>query len=207
MGLRSGDWLGHSRTLMCFFLSYSFVALAVCFGSLSCWNNHPRPIFIALAGFNAPDGPVHRPFDAAQLFCPLSRKIHPKYNVSTSMFDGGDGVLGVIGSIPPPPNTASWVDAKELDFGLIWPLHFHPVFLWIIGKLDRPVHVLSWTGDLAGVVLGWFHTVLMITETPRGEILHGAPVRGRLTVILCFFHLWIFAPTVINFSPSCLAMV
>ncbi len=30
------------------------------------------------------------------------------------MFDGGDGVLGVIGSIPPPPNTASWVDAKEL---------------------------------------------------------------------------------------------
>ncbi len=30
-----------------------------------------------------------------------------KNNVSTSMFDGGDGVLGVIGSIPPPPNTAS----------------------------------------------------------------------------------------------------
>ncbi len=112
-------------------------------------------------------------------------------------------ILGVIGSIPPPPNTASWVDAKELDFGLIWPLHFHPVFLWIIGKLDRPVHVLSWTGDLAGVVLGWFLTVLMITETPRGEILHGAPVRGRLTVILCFFHLWIITPTVINFSPSC----
>ncbi len=35
------------------------------------------------------------------------------------MFDGGDGVLGVIGSIPPPPNTASWVDPKELDFSLI----------------------------------------------------------------------------------------
>ncbi len=42
--LRSGDWLGHSRTLMCFFLSHSFVALAVCFGSLSCWNTHPQPI-------------------------------------------------------------------------------------------------------------------------------------------------------------------
>ncbi len=39
------------------------------------------------------------------------------------------------------------------------------------------------------VVLGWFLTVLMIIETPRGEILHRAPVRGRLTVILCFFHL------------------
>ncbi len=30
------------------------------------------------------------------------------------------------------------------------------------------------------VVLGWFLTVLMIIETPRGEILHGAPVQGRL---------------------------
>ncbi len=39
------------------------------------------------------------------------------------------------------------------------------------------------------VVLGWFLAVLMITETPRGGILHGAPDRGRLTVILCFFHL------------------
>uniref|UniRef100_A0A8C7U182 Transporter n=1 Tax=Oncorhynchus mykiss TaxID=8022 RepID=A0A8C7U182_ONCMY len=36
-------------TIMCFFLSHSFVALAVCFGSLSCWNTHPRPIFNALA--------------------------------------------------------------------------------------------------------------------------------------------------------------
>ncbi len=53
-------------------------------------------------------------------------------------------------------------------------------------------------------ILGWFLTVLMIIETPRGEILHGAPDRGRLTVILCCFHLWIIAPTVVTFSPSCL---
>ncbi len=44
---------------------------------------------------------------------PLAEKHPPKHNVSTSMFDGGDGVLEVIGSIPPPPpNMASWVDAK-----------------------------------------------------------------------------------------------
>uniref|UniRef100_A0A8C5N124 Sterol regulatory element-binding protein cleavage-activating protein n=1 Tax=Leptobrachium leishanense TaxID=445787 RepID=A0A8C5N124_9ANUR len=36
MGLRSGDWLGHSRTLICFLRSHSFVARAVCLGSLSC---------------------------------------------------------------------------------------------------------------------------------------------------------------------------
>ncbi len=43
------------------------------------------------------------------------------------------------------------------------------------------------------VVLGWFLTVFMIIEIPRGEILHGVPDRGRLTVILCFFHLPIIA--------------
>ena len=48
MGCRSGDRLGHSRTLIYFFLSHSFVALAVCFGSLSCWKTHPRPIFSTL---------------------------------------------------------------------------------------------------------------------------------------------------------------
>ncbi len=71
------------------------------------------------------------------------------------MFDGGDGVLGDIGSIPPPPNTASWVDAKELDFGLIWPQHFHPVLLWIIqmfiGKLQTGLYMCFLEqGDLAG---------------------------------------------------------
>ncbi len=86
-----------------------------------------------------------------QLSCPLSRKTPPKHNVSTSMFDGGDGVLGVIGSIPPPPNTASWVDAKELVFGLIWPQHFHSVLLWIIGKLQTGLYMCFLEqGDLAG---------------------------------------------------------
>ncbi len=46
------------------------------------------------------------------------------------------------------------------------------------------------------VVLGWFLTVFVIIETPRGEILHGAPDRGRLIVVLCFFNLQIIAPTV-----------
>ncbi len=49
MGLRSGDWLGHSRTLKCFLQSPSFVARAVCLESLSCWKTQPRFIFNALA--------------------------------------------------------------------------------------------------------------------------------------------------------------
>ncbi len=112
------------------------------------------PFSIPQAGFNAlaltVHGPVHRPFDAVQLSCPLSRKKHPKYNVSNSTLDGGDGVLRVIGSIP-PPNTTSWVDAKELDFGLIWPQHFHPVLLWNIGKLQTGLYMCFLEqGDLAG---------------------------------------------------------
>ncbi len=137
MGLWSGDWLGHCRTLMCFFLSHSFVALTMCFGSLSCWNTHPRPILDALASFNALALMVYMaPYIVPLMRCscpvPLAKK-HPQSNVSTSMFDG---VLGVIGSIPPPPSTVSWVDAKELDCGPIWPQHLYPVLLWIIGKLQ-----------------------------------------------------------------------
>ncbi len=49
MGLRSGDWLGHSKTLKCFLRSHSFVARAVCLGSLSCWKTQPHFIFNALA--------------------------------------------------------------------------------------------------------------------------------------------------------------
>ncbi len=49
MGLRSGDWLGHSRTLKCFLRSLSFVAQVVCLGSLSYWKTQPRFIFNALA--------------------------------------------------------------------------------------------------------------------------------------------------------------
>ncbi len=152
MGLRSGDWLGHSRILMCFFLSHSFLALAVCFGSL----------FNALTGFSAlaltVHCPVHCPFDVVQLSCPLSRKTPPKHNVSTSMFDGGDCVLRVIGSIP-PPNTARWVDAKELGFGLHsdwnstrWDLAWRPspretdsyfVFLQFANNRTNCCHLLT----------------------------------------------------------------
>ncbi len=54
------------------------------------------------------------------------------------------------------------------------------------------------------VVLGFLLTVLVIILTPRGEILHGAPDRGRLSVVLYVFHFLIIAPTFYFFTPSCL---
>ncbi len=152
MGLRSGDWLGHSRALMCSFLSHSFVAFAVCFGSLSCWNTHPWPFFNALA--LTVHGPVDRPLIFSlplQLSCPLSRKTPPKHNVSSSMFDGGDGVLGVIGSIPPPPNTASWSWWQRDGFLSHLTSTLSPSSpLNHLQTSDRPVHVLSWAGGSFG---------------------------------------------------------
>ncbi len=113
--------------------------------------------------------PIHNPFSMPWLasmlwpwrymapsIVPLTRcswpvlltKKNTNHNISTSMFDGGDGVLRV--SIP-PPNMASWVDAKELDFGLIWPQHFHSVLLRIIGKLQTGLYMCFLEqGDLAG---------------------------------------------------------
>ncbi len=43
IGFKSGLWLGHSRTFTELSCSHSFVILAVCLGSLSCWkmNLHP----------------------------------------------------------------------------------------------------------------------------------------------------------------------
>ncbi len=74
-------------------------------------------------------------FDVVQLSCPLSRKTPQSIMFPPPCLTVGMVFLGS-SSIPPPPNTASWVDAKVLNFGLIWPQHFHPVLLWIIGTLQ-----------------------------------------------------------------------
>ncbi len=119
IGFRSGDWLGHSRTLKCFLPSHSLVALAVCLGSLSCWKTQLRPIFNALtegrrslakiSRYMAPS--IHPPLNTVQSSCPLCRKAPP------SMLHGWDGVLGIVLILL--LNTASGVYTKKLYFGLI----------------------------------------------------------------------------------------
>ncbi len=80
------------------------------------------------------------------------------------------------------------------------------VFLMVTVETVVPALFRSLTRS-SRVVLGWSLTFLRIIDTARGQILHGAPVRGRLTVILNFVHLLIFGPTVVAFSPSCLPIV
>ena len=68
------------------------------------------------AQYSTLHGPIHSPLDAVESSCTLGRETAPKHNVSTSMLDGGDGVIFSILTLP---KAASRVDAKELDFGLI----------------------------------------------------------------------------------------
>ncbi len=207
---------------MCFFLATLF-ALAVCFGSMACWNTHPRPIFNALAGFSAlaltVHGPVHRPFDVVQLSCPLSRKTTPKaqcFHLHVWRWGWYSWGHGLHSSSSKP----RWVELMSKSWILVSSDHntftqnhwqfkalmisvLHGVVLPIVFLVTMVPAALRSLTRSSRVVLDWFLTVLMIIETPRCAILHGAPVQGRLIVILCFFHLRIIAQTVVTFSPNC----
>lgn len=131
IGLMFGNCLGHFMTLMCFCLSYSFVAWAVCYGLLSFWEANPWPTFsLVVVGKRLACSIVRlhvslHPFlDDVKLSCVLARQTTSKHNVTTFIYDVGEGVvLGIIGSISLPPNTSSCVNAKQFDFGVIWFQH------------------------------------------------------------------------------------
>ncbi len=150
MRLRSGDWLGLDINVLL----------------LEPTRLLPWPCVLAhcLAGI-----PIHDPFSMpwpwrymALSIVPLIRcscpvplaEIHPQ----SIMFPPpcltvGMVFFGVTGSISPPLKTASWVDAKELDFGLNMVstttlLPSSPLNHWQTS--DRPVHVLSWAGGPCG---------------------------------------------------------
>ncbi len=162
MGLRSGDWLGHSRTLKCFLRSHSFVAQAVCLGSLSCWKTQPRFIFNALADgrrFSLKISRYMAPFILS--FTQISRpgsfaeKTAPKHDVSTPMLHRRYGVLWMQLSILSPPNRTSWVFTKKFYFGFIWPYDILPILFWIIQMLSSKLQMgldMYWLkqGDMSG---------------------------------------------------------
>ena len=321
MGFRSGDWLGHSRTLLCFSLSHSFVALAVCFESLSCWKTHPRPIFSALtdgrrlsakisrymAPFILPSIRWSRPVPLAEKhpqsirFPPpcftvemaflgllhyntchlvdafiqsdlqlikLSRIHTPWSNVGLRALLKSPTAVQILswphqGSNHRPcgsksstlttmlqpalysaflflqtrrvelmPNSSILVSSDHITFSqassgssscsmanfrractcaffsrgtLRAQQDFNPsrcsVLLMVLFVTVVPTAYRSLTSSSC-VVLGWSLTFLIIIDIPQGEILHGAPDRGRLADFV--LHFLIIAPTVVNFSPSCL---
>ncbi len=83
IGFKSGLWLGHSRTVTELLWSHSFVILAVCLGSLSCWKVNLRASLRSWAlwrGFvqDIPVlGRIHLSLDCNQSSCPCSWKTPP----------------------------------------------------------------------------------------------------------------------------------
>ncbi len=73
IGFKSGLWLGHSRTVTELLWSHSFVILAVCLGSLSCWKvNQTILVWLsteAVAFFHSPSSLFFFP---ACFFCLVS---------------------------------------------------------------------------------------------------------------------------------------
>ena len=246
MGFRSGDWLGHSRTLIYLFLSHSFVALAICFGSLSCWKTHPRPIFSALTEGRRLSPNISRymaPFILPSIRwsspVPLAEKQPQSIRFPPPCFTVGMVLLGLYSAflflqtrrVDLMPNSSILVSSDHITFSyassgssrcslayfrractcaffsrgtLRAQQDFNPsrcsVLLMVLFVTVVPTAFMSLTSSPC-VVLGW---PLIIIDIPRGEILRGAPDRGRLAGTLCFFHFLIIAPTVVNFSPSCL---
>ncbi len=159
MGLRSGDWLGHSRTLKCFLRSHSFVARAVCLGSLSCWKTQPRFIFNALA-------------DGRRFSLKISRYMAPFILSFTQISRPGPFAEKQPQSMmcPPPCFTVGMVFfgcnsaffllqtgvfTKKLYFGFIWPYDILPILFWIIQMLSSKLQTgldMYWLkqGDTSG---------------------------------------------------------
>ncbi len=249
MGLRSGDWLGHSRTLKCFLRSHSFIARAVCLGSLSCWKTQPRFIFNALADgrrFSLKISRYMAPFILS--FTQISRTIpFAEKQPQSMMFPPQCFTVGMVffgcnsaffllqtRQVEFLPKSSILVSSDHMtcsqsssgsskcslaNFRRAWTCtglsrgtrlalqDLSPwrrsVLLMVAFVTLVPALCRSFTRS-SRVVLGFLLTVLVIILTPRGEILRGAPDRGRLSVVLYVFHFLIIAPTVDFFTPSCL---
>lgn len=109
IGMRPGDWLGHSMTLISFLWSHFFVALAVYFELLPCGKTYPRHIqYVTVHGsLMVPSMWWSRPL-------PIVEK-SPNHNISTSVLGCGDGVLWVILSSSQFPRSPSVLLQPECD--------------------------------------------------------------------------------------------
>ncbi|CAJ0967659.1 unnamed protein product [Ranitomeya imitator] len=240
IGLRSGDWLGLSRTLKCFLRSHSFVALAT----------QPRFFFNALADGRRFALKISRYMAPFILSCtrispgpfaekqPQSMMFPPPCFTVGMVFDGCNSVFFFLQTrqVVFLPNSSSLVSSDHRTFsqnssgsskcslanfrrartctGLSsgTRLALQDLSPWwrsvllMVGLVTLVPALCSSFTRSPRVVLGFLLTVLVIILTPRGEILRGAPDRGRLSVVLYVFHFLIIAPTVDFFTPSWLAI-
>ncbi len=190
LGLSQGSgWLGHSRTVTELLWSHSFVILAVCLGSLSCWKVNLRPslrswalwrrfssrISLYLAAFIFPSIATSRPVPAAEK--------HPH------------GMM-----LPPPCFTVGTV----LDRWWAVPGFLHTYHLELRPKssiLDssdqRILFVTILESFMCFLTPCGLSCVLHWGEASVGPLCHKAPTGGGLQWWLTFYN---FLP-----SPECIS--
>ncbi len=147
IGFKSGLWLGHSRTVTELLWSHSFVILAVCLGSLSCWKVNLWPnlrswalwrrfssrISLYLAAFIFSSIATSRPVPAAEK--------HPH----SMMLHCWDCIGQVMSSAWFSPHIPLRIKAKKFYLGLIRPenliCHHLGVLQVLFSKLHAGFHV------------------------------------------------------------------
>ncbi len=152
IGFKSGLWLGHSRTVTELLWSHSFVILAVCLGSLSCWKVNLRPslrswalwrrfssrISLYLAAFIFPSIATSRPVPAAEKH-PHSMMLPPPCFTVGTVLDRWWAVPGFSQHRP------LRIKAKKFYLGLIRPenliCHHLGVLQVFFSKLHAGFHV------------------------------------------------------------------
>ncbi len=153
IGFKSGLWLGHSRTVTELLWSHSFIILAVCLGSLSCWKVNLRPSLRSWALWRRFSsrislvlGCIHLSLDCNQSSCPCSWKTPPQHDAATTMLHCWHRCIGqVMSSAWFSPHIPLRIKAKKFYLGLIRPenliCHHLGVLQVFFSKLHAGFHV------------------------------------------------------------------
>ena len=130
IGLRSGLWLGHSKTFKCFPLSHTSVALAVCLVSLSCQVNL-RPSLKSLEDKqvslkNVPVfSAIHHSFNSLPMKNIPTAWCCQHYASLWGCCSRADERCWVCAT------HSVFLNGKKLHFSLIWPEYLLPYVWWV----------------------------------------------------------------------------
>ncbi len=138
IGVKSGLWLSHSKTLISFLLSYSELDLLMCLGSLSCCKTQERLnlrsnwwLDILLQDFLI-ECRIHDSFDVWQVVQVLKIQSRPDHHTNNTIFDCWYDVLFMKCRAGFTSDVTGHTPSKKRNFCLISPQNICPKVLEII---------------------------------------------------------------------------
>ena len=133
MGLRPFHWLSHERILILLFVNHYFCKFPCMFGVIILLKD---PLAKAvkfscarkqlLLQYLRAHGTIHFSINDVKFPCTMDSKTEPHHDAASSMIDGRDGILGIIGSPWFSPDIKSFVSAEKLNFAFIGPYNSFP---------------------------------------------------------------------------------